>query len=101
MHSVRKSLNNRAGQLRPVAFSLLALAAGQLAFGQAAAPAADDKTNPPAETPVEKTSAKKADDSVVLFNTGSGLKYLEAYSTRYPRSAGGEQDKLGGLITPR
>jgi hypothetical protein len=29
------------------------------------------------------------------------LKYPEAYSTRFPRSTSGEQDKLGGLITPR
>ena len=43
----------------------------------------------------------KSSDRVVLYNTGSGLKYLEAYSTRFPRSAAGEQDKLGGLITPR
>ena len=41
------------------------------------------------------------DDRVVLFNTGSGLKYLEAFSTRFPRLAASEQDKLGGLITPR
>jgi threonine synthase len=38
---------------------------------------------------------------IVIYNTGSGLKYLEAYATRFPRDAGGEQDKLGGLITPR
>ncbi len=25
------------------------------------------------------------DDQIVIYNTGSGLKYLEAYSTRYPR----------------
>ena len=37
----------------------------------------------------------------MIYNTGSGLKYLEAYSTRFPRTASGEQDKLGGLITPR
>jgi threonine synthase len=43
----------------------------------------------------------KSSDRVVLYNTGSGLKYPEAYSTRFPRSASGEQDKLGGLITPR
>jgi len=43
----------------------------------------------------------KPSDRVVLYNTGSGLKYLEAYSTRFPREAAGEQDKLGGLITPR
>jgi threonine synthase len=43
----------------------------------------------------------KASDKVVLYNTGSGLKYPEAYSVRFPRSGSGEQDKLGGLITPR
>jgi threonine synthase len=43
---------------------------------------------------------KKA-DKIVIYNTGSGLKYLEAYSTRFPRVATGETDKLGGLITPR
>ena len=40
-------------------------------------------------------------DRIVLYNTGSGLKYPEAYSTRFPRTASTEQDKLGGLITPR
>jgi threonine synthase len=43
----------------------------------------------------------KPADRIVLYNTGSGLKYPEAYSTRFPRTASGEQDKLGGLITPR
>ena len=43
----------------------------------------------------------KPTDRIVLYNTGSGLKYLEAYATRFPRSASSEQDKLGGLITPR
>ncbi|MBZ5620174.1 MAG: threonine synthase [Acidobacteriia bacterium] len=43
----------------------------------------------------------KPGDRIVLYNTGSGLKYPEAYSTRFPRTASGEQDKLGGLITPR
>ncbi len=43
----------------------------------------------------------KADERIVLFNTGAGIKYLEAYSTRFPRNAASEQDKLGGLITPR
>ena len=38
---------------------------------------------------------------IVIYNTGSGLKYLEAYSTRFPRRAQSEYDKLGGLITPR
>jgi threonine synthase len=43
----------------------------------------------------------KRGERMVIYNTGSGLKYLEAYATRFPRAAGAEQDKLGGLITPR
>src|SRR5208283_3621993 len=43
----------------------------------------------------------KRTDRIVLYNTGSGLKYPEAYSARFPRTASSEQDKLGGLITPR
>jgi threonine synthase len=43
----------------------------------------------------------KSTDRIVLYNTGSGLKYPEAYSTRFPRTASSEQEKLGGLITPR
>src|SRR5271169_5269398 len=43
----------------------------------------------------------KSTDRIVIYNTGSGLKYPEAYSTRFPRTASGEADKLGGLITPR
>jgi len=43
----------------------------------------------------------KQDDRIVIYNTGSGLKYLETYATRFPRTASGETDKLGGLITPR
>jgi threonine synthase len=41
------------------------------------------------------------EDRIVAFNTGSGLKYLEAYSPRLSRQSASEQDKLGGLITPR
>ncbi|HEX6897290.1 MAG TPA: threonine synthase [Bryobacteraceae bacterium] len=43
----------------------------------------------------------KPDERIVLYNTGAGLKYLEAFSTRFPRTHASEQDKLGGLITPR
>jgi len=43
----------------------------------------------------------KRDERIVVVNTGSGLKYLESYATRFPRAPGGAQDKLGGLITPR
>jgi threonine synthase len=40
-------------------------------------------------------------ERILIYNTGSGLKYLEAYATRFPRYAATQQDKLGGLITPR
>jgi threonine synthase len=40
-------------------------------------------------------------ERIVILNTGSGLKYLEAYATRFVRGSSGEADKLGGLITPR
>ncbi len=40
-------------------------------------------------------------EKVVIYNTGAGLKCLEAYATRFPRLSTSEQDKLGGLITPR
>ncbi len=43
----------------------------------------------------------KPDQRIVLYNTGAGIKYLEAFSTRFPRLTASEQDKLGGLITPR
>jgi threonine synthase len=43
----------------------------------------------------------KPSDRIVVYNTGTGLKYAEAYGTRFPRVASTEQDKLGGLITPR
>ncbi len=43
----------------------------------------------------------KPEERIVVFNTGSGLKYPELYATRFPRTAASEQDKLGGLITPR
>ncbi len=43
----------------------------------------------------------KPQEKVVIYNTGSGYKYLEAFSTRFPRHIASEQDKLGGLIIPR
>jgi threonine synthase len=43
----------------------------------------------------------KPEERIVIYNTGAGLKYLEAFSPRFPRAPASEQDKLGGLITPR
>ncbi len=48
-----------------------------------------------------KSSFIEPYEKVVILSTGSGLKYLEAYSTRFARNSATEQDKLGGLITPR
>lgn len=48
-----------------------------------------------------ETGFLKAPERIVLYNTGSGLKYLEAYSVRFRREFASEADKLGGLITPR
>ena len=48
-----------------------------------------------------KEGLVRAEDRVVLFNTESGLKRGEAYATRFIRRGASEQDKLGGLITPR
>ena len=41
------------------------------------------------------------EERMVIYNTGAGLKYMEAFQIRFPRQAASEQDKLGGLITPR
>ncbi len=48
-----------------------------------------------------KSGFLRPDEKIVIYNTGSGLKYLEAYSTLFPRLSDSETDKLGGLITPR
>jgi threonine synthase len=48
-----------------------------------------------------ESGAVGRDERIVIMNTGSGLKYLDSYATRFPRQAASEQDKLGGLITPR
>ena len=39
------------------------------------------------------------DESIVIYNTGSGLKYLESYGARFPREAA--ELNLGGLVLPR
>jgi threonine synthase len=40
-------------------------------------------------------------ERILILNTGSGLKYLDVYATRFSRQGATEQDKLGGLVTPR
>ena len=48
-----------------------------------------------------QTGFLKPEENVVIYITGSGSKYAEAYATRFRRSSSAEQDKLGGLILPR
>ncbi len=50
---------------------------------------------------LQKSGFLKSQDRVVIYNTGSGYKYMEAYRARFPREITSESDKLGGLITPR
>jgi threonine synthase len=41
------------------------------------------------------------DEQVVVVNPASGLRSLEIYARRFPRTHQLETDKLGGLVTPR
>ena len=42
----------------------------------------------------------RSDDEVLIYNTGTGLKYLEAWETRFEPKATA-RERLGGLIVPR
>ena len=42
----------------------------------------------------------KRDETIVIYNTGSGLKYLDNYATRFAADPGDEA-RLGGLVLPR
>jgi threonine synthase len=48
----------------------------------------------PALEKLLKSGFLSPDEKIVIYNTGAGLKYLEAYSTRFPRTASSDQDKL-------
>jgi threonine synthase len=39
-------------------------------------------------------------ETIVIYNTGTGLKYLESYGTRFPAEQAAES-RLGGLVLPR
>ena len=73
----------------------------QLADSEGIFPAPEGGACVAAAARLLQTGFLKQQDKVVIYNTGSGYKYLEAYSTRFPRYSAGEGDKLGGLITPR
>lgn len=74
MHTVSKSSSSRVSRIRPIAFSLFALAASQLALGQAAAPATAEKKSTEG-VPVEATNSSRKDEVVVLetFKVSAGF----------------------------
>jgi threonine synthase len=47
-----------------------------------------------------RASFLKRDDAIVIYNTGSGLKYLDVYATRL-ESEDATEARLGGLVLPR
>jgi threonine synthase len=73
----------------------------QLAFTEGLFPAPEGGACVAAAQRLRQSGFLGEQDRVVLYSTGSGYKYLEAYGARFPRTAAGEADKLGGLITPR
>ena len=42
----------------------------------------------------------KKDEEIVIYNTGTGLKYLDNWGTQF-RPEPTAEEKLGGLILPR
>jgi threonine synthase len=47
-----------------------------------------------------QTGFLKPEEKIVIYNTGSGLKYVENYATRFPSQTSAELN-LGGLVLPR
>lgn len=73
----------------------------QLAEAEGIFPAPEGGACVAAAARLRQSGFLSAENQVVIFNTGSGYKYLEAYAARFPRHGSSEYDKLGGLITPR
>ena len=88
MHTVRKTTSNRLGRLRPMAFSLIALATSQLAFGQAAATTTEEKKDDKAVPVVSTTDSAKKDETVVLET----LKVTSGFSGSLAAAAGAKKE---------
>lgn len=95
------ALRASAGTAIAVSDSELLDAGAQLASEEGIFAAPEGAACVPALEKLLRSGFLKRHERIVIYNTGSGLKYLEAYGTRFPRAASGEEDKLGGLITPR
>ncbi len=98
---VLKAVRDSGGTAVSVTDSEMLDAALQLADSEGIFPAPEGGACVAAAQHLLNTGFLKPQDKVVIYNTGSGYKYLEAYSTRFGRHIASEQDKLGGLITPR
>src|SRR3954463_1594346 len=98
---VLKAVRESEGTALSVSDSDMLDAGVQLAENEGIFPAPEGGACVAAAQRLAEDGFLKPNDRVVIYNTGSGYKYLEAYSTRFPRQFASEQDKLGGLITPR
>jgi threonine synthase len=98
---VLKAVRDSGGRAVAVADSDLIEAGLQLAAEEGIFVSPEGAACVPAAERLLREGFLKPDEKIVIYNTGAGLKYLDAYATRYPRAAAGETDKLGGLITPR
>ncbi len=98
---VLRAIRQSGGVALSVTDSEMVKAGMQLAATEGIFPAPEGGACVAAAAQLRQNGFLIADDQVVMFNTGSGYKYLEAYATRFPRQIVNEYDKLGGLITPR
>ncbi len=98
---VLRAIRESAGIALSVTDSEMLKSGLQLAATEGIFPAPEGGACVAAAAQLRKSGFLVADDQVVIFNTGSGCKYLEAYAPRFPRQVSNEYDKLGGLITPR
>lgn len=98
---VLRAIHESAGIAMSVSDEEMLDAGQQMARAEGIFPAPEGGACVAAVRELLRNGLLDADERIVIFNTGSGLKYLEAYSTRFPRQSAADQDKLGGLITPR
>jgi threonine synthase len=98
---VLQAVRESGGTAMAVSDEELLRAGVQLAADEGIYPAPEGAACVAAAAQLLASGFLKRTDRTVLYNTGTGLKYPEAYATRFPRAAQSEQDKLGGLITPR
>jgi threonine synthase len=98
---VLKAVRESSGTAISVSDAEMLDAALQLADSEGIFPAPEGGACVAAARHLLTSGFLKPQEKIVIYNTGSGYKYLEAYSTRFGRYTASEQDKLGGLITPR